>query len=62
VYGGLNLEGSVIGVANDWNSSYYGASVLPPDILVRANAHNPQADRLVATLDRALGVRTSSRR
>ena len=62
VYGGLNLEGSVIGVANDWNRSYYGANVLPPDILVRANAHNPQADRLVATLDRATGVRTSSTR
>jgi len=60
VYGGLNLEGSVIAVANDWNRSYYGADVLPPDILISANAHNAQADRLAATLERALHVRTGS--
>jgi lipid-binding SYLF domain-containing protein len=62
IYGGLNLEGSVIAVANDWNPSYYGADVLPPDILVRANAHNAQADHLVAMLDRAMHMRTSSAR
>src|SRR5450755_2098559 len=62
IYGGLNLEGSVMAVANDWNRSYYGADVLPPDILVRANAHNAQADHLVAMLDRAMHMRTSSAR
>jgi SH3 domain-containing YSC84-like protein 1 len=62
IYGGLNLEGSVIAVANDWNRSYYGADVLPPDILVRANVHNPQADHLAAMLDRAIHMRTSSTR
>ena len=36
VYGGLNLEGSVIDVADDWNRTYYGTAVLPPDILMRA--------------------------
>lgn len=60
IYGGLNLEGSVIAVANDWNRSYYGADVLPPDILVRGNVHNAQADHLVAMLDRAIHMRTSS--
>ncbi len=34
LYGGLNLEGSVISPANDWNNTYYGKSVLPPDIVV----------------------------
>src|SRR5260370_31818204 len=62
LYGGLNLESSVIGPANDWNNAYYEKNVLPPDILVRANAHNAQADHLVAMLDRAIHMRTSSAR
>jgi lipid-binding SYLF domain-containing protein len=61
IYGGLNLEGSVIGVADDWNSAYYGSNVLPPDILVRGIAHNGQADRLASELGRASSrVKTSS--
>jgi SH3 domain-containing YSC84-like protein 1 len=62
IYGGLNLEGSVIAVANDWNRSYYGSDVLPPDILVRASAHNAQADHLASMLDRAIRMKTSSTR
>ena len=64
VYGGLNLEGSVIGVSDDWNRDYYGKAVLPPDILVRANVRNPHADRVLAELRRASTnvVRTSSAR
>ncbi|MGE5667474.1 MAG: lipid-binding SYLF domain-containing protein [Betaproteobacteria bacterium] len=64
IYGGLNLEGSVIGVSNDWNREYYGKSVLPPDILVRADVHNPHADRLLAELSRAssTAVKVSSAR
>jgi lipid-binding SYLF domain-containing protein len=53
VYGGLNLEGSVVGVADSWNQAYYGMPVLPPAILVRASAHNPQADKLLAELRHA---------
>jgi len=52
LYGGLNLEGSVIHVSDTFNRDYYGSSVLPPDILVRATVHNPQADRFVADLNR----------
>ncbi len=64
IYGGLNLEGSVIGVSDDWNRDYYGKSVLPPDILVRANVHNAHANRLLAELRRASSksVRLSSAR
>jgi lipid-binding SYLF domain-containing protein len=63
VYGGLNLEGSVIDVAEDWNRSYYGKAVLPPDILSRATVRNAQADRLAAQLQRAAsGEKTSSAR
>ncbi|MGC1816907.1 MAG: lipid-binding SYLF domain-containing protein [Casimicrobiaceae bacterium] len=64
IYGGLNLEGSVVGVSDDWNRDYYGKPVLPPDILVRANVHNAHADRLLAELRRASSksVRLSSAR
>jgi len=61
VYGGLNLDGTVIHVADNWNRAYYGRDIQPPDILVRANAHNPQADRLAAALNRASSAKTSLR-
>jgi SH3 domain-containing YSC84-like protein 1 len=61
LYGGLNLEGSVIAVANDWNHDYYGSDVLPPDILVRANTHNAQSDRLASELANAATGKTSMR-
>jgi lipid-binding SYLF domain-containing protein len=53
LYGGLNLEGSVISPANDWNNAYYGKNVLPPDILVRGDTHNPQGEQLAADIGRA---------
>lgn len=52
LYGGLNLEGSVLHVSDKYNRAYYGTAALPPDILVRAMVCNPQADRLVADLNR----------
>jgi lipid-binding SYLF domain-containing protein len=61
IYGGLNLEGSVIAVANDWNRDYYGTSALPPDILVRGSAHNAYADSLAAELANAATGKTSQR-
>jgi lipid-binding SYLF domain-containing protein len=61
LYGGLNLEGSVIGVANDWNRDYYGSDVLPPDILIRGKTHNAQSDRLAAELANAATSKTSMR-
>lgn len=48
VYGGLNLDGTVVSPSDDWNSGYYGKNVLPPDILVRMSVHNKQADKLLA--------------
>jgi lipid-binding SYLF domain-containing protein len=53
LYGGLNLEGSVITPANDWNNSYYGKNVLPPDILVRNDVRNPQGAALAGDIDKA---------
>ena len=62
VYGGVTLKGSVVGVADDWNRAYYGKSVLPPDILLDATAHNAQADRLAAALGRAAEPRRTQLR
>jgi len=59
LYGGLNIDGTVIAVANAWNEAYYGRGVLPPDILVRSSVHNAQADRLASALSRATSDRTS---
>jgi lipid-binding SYLF domain-containing protein len=56
LYGGLNLEGAVISPANDWNNAYYGKNVLPPDILVRGDTHNPQGEQLAADIGRAAKV------
>lgn len=53
VYGGLNLDGTVIAVSNDWNKAYYGKDVLPPDILIRHTATNKQADPLLAAVTKA---------
>ncbi|HEV8260879.1 MAG TPA: lipid-binding SYLF domain-containing protein [Burkholderiales bacterium] len=61
LYGGLNLDGTVITIADSWNKAYYGRDTQPPDILVRASVHNPQADRLAAALNRASSVKTSQR-
>lgn len=55
VYGGLNLDGTVVATDDKWNSAYFGKSVLPPDILIRANVSNKGADRLIAEVARAAG-------
>ena len=53
LYGGLNLDGTVVTASDDWNASFYGKNVLPPDILVRASVHNVAADKLLAQVSAA---------
>ena len=56
LYGGLNLDGTVISISNEWNEGYYNKKpILPPDILVRMSAHNKGADKLLADVARAAG-------
>jgi SH3 domain-containing YSC84-like protein 1 len=57
LYGGLNLDGTVVTASDDWNASFYGKNVLPPDILVRASVHNPAADKLLAQVSAAASKR-----
>jgi SH3 domain-containing YSC84-like protein 1 len=53
VYGGLNLDGTVITANDDWNNAYFGKKVLAPDIIVRGAAHNKAADKLLADITKA---------
>lgn len=58
IYGGVNLDGTVIAIANDWNEIYYQkAGILPPDVLVRMTTYNEGASRLIADLTRAASKR-----
>jgi len=55
VYGGLNLDGTLVNLTDDWNRAYYGKSVQPVDILVRGSVHNKGADKLLSDVARAAG-------
>ena len=52
VYGGLNLDGTVVSSNSDWDKAYYGKAVLPPDILMKNAASNKGADKLLAEITR----------
>jgi lipid-binding SYLF domain-containing protein len=53
VYGGLNLDGTVINTSDEWNEAYYGKKVGSPDILVKVSVHNKGADSLLAEITKA---------
>ena len=57
VYGGLNLDGTVVAISKDWNRAFYGKPVDAPDILVRMTAHSKGADKLISDIARAAGKR-----
>ena len=48
VYGGVNLDGTVVHSNVPWNDAYYGRqNVLPPDIIIRRTARTPRAAPLL---------------
>ena len=54
VYGGLNLDGTVVHANGDWNNAYYGAKgVLPPDVLIRKKYKSAHAAPLLTAVARA---------
>ena len=55
VYGGVNLDGTLVNLSDEWNTAYYGKKVLPPDILIKGAAHNKGADKLLADVAKAAG-------
>jgi lipid-binding SYLF domain-containing protein len=50
LYGGINVDGSVMKVDDSANENYFKKKVTPADILVRKTVRNPQADRLLGTV------------
>ncbi len=52
VYGGLNLDGTVVSSNDDWNKAFFGKPALPPDILVKSTVTSPGADKLLAEVTR----------
>jgi lipid-binding SYLF domain-containing protein len=53
VYGGVNFDGTVVTASDDWNAAYYGKKVLAPDVLVRMDVSNKEADKLLAAVSAA---------
>ena len=54
VYGGLNLDGTVVDTNIPWNDAYFGrTNLLPPDILIRRIATNANATPLLQDVARA---------
>jgi len=54
VYGGLNLDGTVVHTNIPWNDAYYGRSnLLPPDILIRRTVTSPKAAPLLNAVGQA---------
>jgi lipid-binding SYLF domain-containing protein len=52
LYGGISLEGMVIGPQSTLNHAYYDQEVSPLDILVNQKVRNPDADELVTAVTR----------
>ena len=54
LYGGLNLDGTVVRTNIDWNDAFYnGRNLLPPDILMRNTAKSPKSTALLAEVTKA---------
>ncbi len=51
LYGGVNLDGTVVNTNVAWNDAFYGrANLLPPDILIRKTVTHPDAVPLLSDL------------
>ncbi|MBI5593264.1 MAG: lipid-binding SYLF domain-containing protein [Deltaproteobacteria bacterium] len=53
IYGGINLDGSVVGVRDGLNKAYYGKEVSPVQIIVEKKVSNKGSSKLRATLEKA---------
>jgi len=52
VYGGINLDGTVVSSNDDWNKAFFGKPALPPDILIKGAVSSKGADKLLAEIAR----------
>lgn len=57
LYGGINLDGTVVAISEDWNEAYYGKKGAHAADILRGAARSKGADRLNADIARAAGKR-----
>jgi len=57
LYGGVALEGMVIGPQHNMNKAYYSTDVSPLDILVNHKVMNPGADTLVSAVSQVANAK-----
>src|SRR6476646_1241652 len=57
LYGGINLDGTVVAVSEDWNEAYYGKKGAHAPDMLRGAARSKGADPLNADIARAAGKR-----
>jgi len=53
VYGGVNLDGTLVNLTDDWNKNYYGKPVQPVDILIKGAVSNKGAAKLLGDVAKA---------
>lgn len=53
VYGGVNLDGTLVNLSDDWNKAYYGKPVQPVDILIKGAVSNKGAAKLLGDVAKA---------
>ena len=54
VYGGLNLDGTVVSTNVPWNDAFFGGrNLFPPDILIRRTVTSPKATSFLADVAKA---------
>jgi lipid-binding SYLF domain-containing protein len=53
LYGGINLDGSVITVDDNANQAFYGRPVTPVDILIKGSVRSSLDDSLIRAVSRA---------
>jgi lipid-binding SYLF domain-containing protein len=55
VYGGVSVQGAIVGVREALNKAYYGKEVSPTDILIKRAVSNPQAAGLIQAVAKYAG-------
>ena len=61
LYGGVSLQGAVLGVRSAWNQTYYGKPLTTRDILIRGEV-NPRAAGFLAAVTKVAGPKRSAHR
>ena len=56
LYGGVDVNGTVIKPTEDWNKDYYGRLVSPIDVIIRGEPKNKGGAALVAAVEKAMAA------